>query len=649
MADNVDITAGSGTTVATDQVGTVHYQRVKLVDGTLDSTTAIPGDATNGLDVDVTRVQGTVTVGDGGSSLTVDGTVTSNAGTGFPAVATDGSAIVTTGTLSMGTDGTNAQTIKVAVTGEQYAIVVGDDGAGGWAAASVDPTLTDNESNSVAHLNVHGRNAVYNGVGWDRVRGDTANGMDVDVTRVSGNVTVVQATGSNLNAVVSGTVTANLAAGSNNIGDVDVLTVPAPLSTSGGGTEASALRVTIANDSTGVVSVDDNGGSLTVDGSVTVSQATAGNLNATVVGSGNFTVVQSTAGNLNATVQGTVTANAGTGFGIATAGSAQLSTGPQIMGSDGTLATRIQTTAAGVLKTDGSATTQPVSGTVTANLAAGTNNIGDVDVLSVPAPLSTTGGGTEATALRVTVANDSTGVLSVDDNGGSLTVDGTVTANLAAGTNNIGDVDVLTVPAPLSTTGNGTAATALRVTLASDTTGLLDVEGAVAHDGVDSGNPIKLGARAIAHGTNPTAVAAADRTDLYANRAGVLFTIGGHPNVQVVSARFTTAQTNTALVTVAAGLKIVVTRVTVTADNANTVDVGAVIGFGATTTPATSSTPVTGIVLAHPGIAKGSGVVEGNGSGIIGVGTDDQDLRITSEVPTGGSIDVTVSYYTIES
>jgi hypothetical protein len=81
----------------------------------------------------------------------------------------------------------------------------------------------------------------------------------------------------------------------------------------------------------------------------------------------------------------------------------------------------------GRLKVDGSDVTQPISGTVTANLAAGTNNIGDVDVLSVPAPLSTTGGGTEATALRVTVASDSTGVLSVDDNGGSLTVDGTVT------------------------------------------------------------------------------------------------------------------------------------------------------------------------------------------------------------------------------
>lgn len=62
MADNVAITAGAGTTVATDDVAGVHYQRVKLVNGTLDATDAIPGDAANGLDVDVTRVQGTVTV-----------------------------------------------------------------------------------------------------------------------------------------------------------------------------------------------------------------------------------------------------------------------------------------------------------------------------------------------------------------------------------------------------------------------------------------------------------------------------------------------------------------------------------------------------------------------------------------------------------
>ena len=49
------------------------------------------------------------------------------------------------------------------------------------------------------------------------------------------------------------------------------------------------------------------------------------------------------------------------------------------------------------------------------------------------------GGGVEAGALRVTVASDSTGVLSVDDNGGSLTIDGTVTANLSATDNAVLD------------------------------------------------------------------------------------------------------------------------------------------------------------------------------------------------------------------
>jgi len=48
LADNIAITAGVGTTVGTDDVGGVHYQMVKLVNGTLDSATPIPGSA-NGL------------------------------------------------------------------------------------------------------------------------------------------------------------------------------------------------------------------------------------------------------------------------------------------------------------------------------------------------------------------------------------------------------------------------------------------------------------------------------------------------------------------------------------------------------------------------------------------------------------------------
>ena len=176
------------------------------------------------------------------------------------------------------------------------------------------------------------------------------------------------------------------------------------------------------------------------------------------------------------------------------------------------------------------------------------------------------------------------------------------------------------------------------------TTNGLFAHGSIAHDGVDAGNPLKVGARAIAHGANPTAVAAADRTDLFANRHGVLFVMSGHPNTQTVRANYTAAQTNTAIVTVATGLKIVVTRVTVAASKANTVNTSVVIGFATATTPTT-----TGVVAAHPNIDPGGGFSTGSGGGILGVGADDEDLRITSSVPTGGSIDVLVSYHTIES
>ena len=71
MADNIVLNIGSGgATLATDEAGTPakHYQKVKLVDGTADSEAAIPGDATNGLDVDVTRLPalpaGTNNIGD---------------------------------------------------------------------------------------------------------------------------------------------------------------------------------------------------------------------------------------------------------------------------------------------------------------------------------------------------------------------------------------------------------------------------------------------------------------------------------------------------------------------------------------------------------------------------------------------------------
>lgn len=222
--------------------------------------------------------------------------------------------------------------------------------------------------------------------------------------------------------------------------------------------------------------------------------------------------------------------------------------------------------------------------------------------------------------------------LPIQDGGNSITVDGAVSVSGTA---------TVTAAAAFPVTDNAGSLTV-------DNGGTFAVQAAcagdVAHDGVDSGNPQKIGAVAIAHGTNPTAVSAADRTNLYANRAGVPFFIGGHPNIITIEAAYTTAQTDAAIVTVGSGAKIVVTQIQAVTDSANTASVGLRVGFGTANTPTT-----TGVVATHPGMVPGAGISRGDGSGILGVGADNEDLRVTSSVPTGGSLRVLVSYYTIES
>lgn len=84
MANNVPITAGSGTPIAADDISSVWYQRVKLVDGTEDSTSAIPGDATRGLAVQNRNSNLRVRVASGGlTTVTTTYTVGDQAGTIF--------------------------------------------------------------------------------------------------------------------------------------------------------------------------------------------------------------------------------------------------------------------------------------------------------------------------------------------------------------------------------------------------------------------------------------------------------------------------------------------------------------------------------------------------------------------------------------
>lgn len=144
MADTVTLDPGSGgAVISTDDLGaTGHVQWVKLRDGTDGGTQTIAsGGGTEAASLRVTVASdstGVLSVDDNGGSLTVDGTVTAD--TELPA-------------------------------------------AGALADATANPTT------SVIGAMLE----CYNGTTWDRLRGDTTNGLDVDVTRVSGTVTIAGA------------------------------------------------------------------------------------------------------------------------------------------------------------------------------------------------------------------------------------------------------------------------------------------------------------------------------------------------------------------------------------------------------------------------------------------------------------------------
>lgn len=121
-------------------------------------------------------------------------------------------------------------------------------------------------------------------------------------------------------------------------------------------------------------------------------------------------------------------------------------------------------------------------------------------------------------------------------------------ASLPAGTNNIGDVDVLSLPLPTDAstettlalikakTDNLDVALSTRtkpadtqnVQIAAETANKIEVQGDVAHDAAAAGNPVLIGVRANAN--EPTAVADADATHLWADLFGRLVVLTGHPS-----------------------------------------------------------------------------------------------------------------------
>lgn len=272
----------------------------------------------------------------------------------------------------------------------------------------------------------------------------------------------------------------------------------------GGGNERGA-SVTAANalkvDGSAVTQpVSDAGGSLTVDGTVTVVQGTGTNLHivcdsgcggaATFADDDAFTF-GTTPINVSGYVFDDVAPNAATEN---SAAAPRMSSNrvPYVEIRDGAGNERgANVSAGGALVVDGSAVTQPIS------------------AASLPLP---TGAGTAANQTTIIGHVDGIeGLLTtIDaDTGGILTAVQTID-NAIAG--NEMQVDVLTMP---TTTVQATNLDIRDLTSASDS---VAVVGNVAHDAADSGNPVKIGGKART--SAPTAVANGDRVDAYFDSAG---------------------------------------------------------------------------------------------------------------------------------
>ena len=148
-----------------------------------------------------------------------------------------------------------------------------------------------------------------------------------------------------------------------------------------------------------------------------------------------------------------------------------------------------------------------------------------------------------------------------------------------------------------------------------------------------------------------------DNSDIIRNHGlpALSYSICGDPNVITRTAYIsaaTGAQTDATIVgTISTGTRLIVTAIAVTVDSATTAVGGVAVklGFGTSTIPADAAAGANGIILDHKGIAAGSGVVIGTGGGILAIGADGEELRLTCETPTGGGISITVTYFTVVS
>lgn len=278
-----------------------------------------------------------------------------------------------------------------------------------------------------------------------------------------------------------------------------------------------------------------------------------------------------------------------------------------------------------VAATQSGAWTVGVSGTVAISAAAlplpsgaataakqpalGTAGTASADVLTVQGIASMTALKVDGSAVTQPVS----GTVTIQDGGGSITVDGTVAATQsgtwtvtgAGGTFPVTDSGgSLTVDAPVGTpvfvrlSDGSSAITSLAVTATC--------AGDVASDAADSGNPVKIGAKATTGLTGATLVADGDRVDARADTDGAPVTrpYSPLPDLDSGNASNTDGASFQVIAAAGAGVRTYITTAIVTNTSASFAYVELKDG---TTVMATIPVPATGgAVVSFPSPLRGT-------------------------------------------
>jgi hypothetical protein len=583
MADNQTVDNGSLSdyTVATDDDGAAHHQYVKLEWGpdntqtkvssgaaalpiqdggnsiTVDGTVAVSGTVTvadGGSPISIDDNDSTISIDDGGGSITVDGTVTATASGDHTVVgkAADGAAVSGNPVLVAGQDGTNVQTIKTDTNGELQVDVLTmptvtvqdggstisvDDGAGSLTVdgtVGVSGTVTVDSELTTADLDTGAGTdtravvgLVGQASGGGQLIGATANALDVNIkSGGAGDGAILDGVTSSIKATVLDYTNSNPLA-------VRLTDTAGDYVSAGGGTQYTE-DATAASDPTGTQLIsrrrDSLASEVSADGDVIAVNSTA---------KGELYVKHVDA--IPVTDNGTTLSVDDNGSTISVDDGGGSLTVDGTVGISGTVTVDSELPAAAALTDNAANPTAPAVGAfglvwdgATWDRAPGTAADGALVNLGTNNDVTVTG--------TVTVDSELPAAAALADGAANPTTPTVGSANLLY---------------------NGTTWDRVR----GDTTNGLDVDVTrlpydVAHDAADSGNPLKVGFRAVS--ALPTAVGSADRVNAIADLFGRQMVTFIDPAQQIwKQVEASTAQTGTAIWTPAAGKRIAVCKVVI--------------------------------------------------------------------------------------